>query len=381
MKIALVSSSYLPRFGGVEQHVSFLARELRTRGNEVVIWAVDQGDVVPKDDDGIPLRYLPSPLPSRTPVGLARFAVRAPHAAWKWWRAFRVDAPDVVNVQCFGPNGPWASALCRLTRTPLVYSNHGETFMDADDIFAESALLRVALKSTLISAAAITSCSTYAARDLERFAPLRDAVVVANGVDLSSVAAPDSRSETGRYIAGVGRLVANKGFATLIDAFAAVADSPELDGVSLVIGGDGPEHARLQEHARRSAAAGRVHFPGRLDAESVRALLDGAIAHVVPSRVEAFGIVILEGWRSRTAVLCTSRGGPPEFVEDGVTGILFDPEDVPELALKLVSIVADVSLRESVAQAGHDRVKSFTWSAVADAYEQAFRDVLSRTRR
>ena len=76
MRIALVASSYLPRFGGVEEHVFHLARNLRARGHEVFVWAVDQGDDVPKVDDGHPLliiyrgvRHAPAEVMARIAAG------------------------------------------------------------------------------------------------------------------------------------------------------------------------------------------------------------------------------------------------------------------------------------------------------------------------
>ena len=48
---------------------------------------------------------------------------------------------------------------------------------------------------------------------------------------------------------------------------------------------------------------------------------------VMPSRLEPFGIVVLEAWRAGVAVVATDRGGPPEFVRDGADGLLVDPFD------------------------------------------------------
>ena len=65
-RIALIASSFLPRMGGVEVHVANIATELVRLGHTVAIWAVDQGDEAPDDYRGIPVRYLPCPLPART---------------------------------------------------------------------------------------------------------------------------------------------------------------------------------------------------------------------------------------------------------------------------------------------------------------------------
>jgi glycosyltransferase involved in cell wall biosynthesis len=59
----------------------------------------------------------------------------------------------------------------------------------------------------------------------------------------------------------------------------------------------------------------RVHFVGRANAEQVVALLNGCLFLVVPSRVEPFGIVALEGMAAGKAVLATRVGGLPEFLD------------------------------------------------------------------
>jgi glycogen(starch) synthase len=371
MRIALVASSYLPRFGGVEEHVFHLARNLRARGHEVFVWAVDQGDDVPKVDDGHPLRYLPTPLPSRSVGGVLRFGAALPKALSAWRSALSRDRPDVVVVQCFGANGPWAAAAAKRAGVPLVYANHGETFMDAHGAFASSALLRKTLADVLRDAAAVTSCSAFAAADLDRFGPHRDAVVVANGIDLETDAADLSVPLPDRYIAGVGRLVENKGFDVLIQAYARAVD--RLAGVDLVLAGDGPRRDALAALARELGVDAHVHFTGALPRAQVRRLLDGALAQVVPSRVEAFGIVILEGWRSGIPVLATNRGGPADFMADGVDGLLFDPGDPDELARLLADVAADPDLRARLGAGGRASVTRFTWDRVTDAYEDAFR--------
>lgn len=367
MRLALAASSYLPRIGGVEEHVHHLARELTARGHDVEVWVVDQGDRM-TSPDGFTVRALPCPLPSRSVRGIAGFMARWPAAAKRWRRAVTRFRPDVIDIQCFGPNGPYAAAMARRCGVPLVYSNHGETFMDATDVFAQSALLRERLGLALRSARVVTSCSAYAADDLTRFGPHPDAVVVGNGVDLGLTGTPVRPGLPPRFIAAVGRVVENKGFAVLIRAFARLREVE----LGLVIAGDGPYLPQLRGLADSLGVSDRVRFTGSLTRRQVASVLDDALVHVVPSRVEAFGIVILEGWRSHTPVLSTNRGGPAEFVTDGVDGVLFDPDDVDALADALRNVVSDEALRTRLVAAGAARVRAFTWDRVADRYEAAF---------
>lgn len=369
--IALVVSSFLPRVGGVEEHVRHVASGLRDRGFDVVVWTVDQGDDVPSQFDGIPIRVLPCPLPARNARSLVSFAWRAPIAAARWLAALRRDRPKLLHVHCFGPNGVWARAMSRLARRPIIVTSHGETFGDADDSFGRSALLRTQLRAAMRGASAVTACSEFTVRDLEsRFGlePGR-AAVIANGVDIAEHADPLPPGIPSRYVLAVGRVVSTKGFDLLLRAFA-IADLP--DDVHLVIGGDGPERPDLEALAAELDVRDRLVLPGRLRRGEVVSVTAGALALAVPSRVESFGIVILEGWRAGVPVIATTHGGPPDLIRDGVDGWLADPLDTDSLAAALTRAVRDRATAESIAAAGEERVKDFTWQRIAAQYEAVY---------
>jgi len=362
--VVLVASSFLPRLGGVEEHVLHVAHELTRAGESVAVWAVDRGDRDVLDEiDGIAVRYLPCPLPTRSVSGIARFAIALPGTGLRWWRAWRADRPRVLHIQCFGPNGVWAAGLALLARVPLVVSTHGETFMDDHGTFEKSALLRRGLRFACRRAVAVTACSAYAARDLGRFGlEPTSVVVVPNGVELEVQTAPIGVELPERYVAAVGRMVAVKGFDLLLRAVA------QADGVNVVLAGDGPQLDALSALAVELGIDERVRLLGRLRREQVATLLAGADCLVVPSRVEAFGIVVLEGWRAGIPVIATANGGPPEFVTDGVTGLLVDPEDSDGLVRALKRLRDDPETAASLATTGRETVGQYTWARVASTY-------------
>ncbi|WP_251150463.1 glycosyltransferase family 4 protein [Cellulosimicrobium sp. Marseille-Q4280] len=401
-RVALVASSFDPYTGGVESHVRHVARVLAERGTPVEVWTVDRGEHLgPRLVDDVLVRYLPTPQPSRRAGDVARFALAAPAAAIAWAKAYRAFRPDVLHVQCFGPNGAYALGLRTLTRTPLVVSSHGETFADDHAVFDHSRLLRAALERSVGVAAAVTGCSRVVADDLTRFgAP--DAVVVPNGVDLSvgtpsagpDLAGPDLAEHdlaehdlevgvrplppttsvpgpTARepVVVAVGRIEHVKGFDLLVDAF---ASSALRDRARLVVVGDGSEAAALR---RRVVAAGledRVDLPGRLDPPEVAARMAEAAVVVVPSRADAAPLVVLEAWRSGRPLVATTRGGPPEIVTDGVDGVLVDPQDTRALAGAVLGLLDDPAAAARIGAAGRSRVEDFTWERVVDRYEDLY---------
>ena len=128
----------------------------------------------------------------------------------------------------------------------------------------------------------------------------------------------------------------------------------------------------------------RVHFAGPMSRADVAATMRQAEVFVMPSRVEAFGIVVLEAWRAGTPAIVTANGGTAEFVEDGITGLVVDPNDTKALGGAVDRLLADASLRTRIAAAAQERLGAFEWSSIRQQYEQVYeavvRDGSSRTR-
>ncbi len=369
-RVALVASSFDPHTGGVESHVRHVARVLASRGTPVEVWTVDRGEHLgTRRVDGVLVRYLPTPQPSSRPGDVARFALAAPGAARAWGSAYRAFRPDVLHVQCFGPNGAYALALRTLTRTPLVVSSHGETFADDHAVFERSRLLRAALERSVAVAGAVTGCSRVVADDLVRFG-VEDAAIVPNGVDLTghgpAVREPAEREPV---VVAVGRIEHVKGFDLLVDAF---ASSALRDRARLVVVGDGSEAGALRRRVATAGLEDRVELPGRLDPADVAARLASADVVVVPSRADAAPLVVLEAWRSGRPLVATVRGGPPEIVTDGVDGVLVDPQDTTALAGAVLGLLDDPERAARIGAAGRRRVEDFTWERVVDRYEDLY---------
>jgi glycosyltransferase involved in cell wall biosynthesis len=372
VRVALVASSYHPHLGGVESHVRHVAGELRDAGSAVEVWTVDRGEHLGTTElDGIRVRHLPTPMPARSAGALARFAVAAP-GAWRSWRsAYRSFRPDVLHVQCFGPNGLYAAALARRTGVPLVLSSHGETFMDDHDAFGTSALLRRGLREAIGQAVVTTGCSREVLDDLHDRFGLSGGVVVPNGVGPAPGrrSGPAPRAALGltavdRVVFAVGRLERMKGFDLVVDAVAAMADP----SVTLVVGGAGSQRDSLADLARSRGLGDRFRLVGPLDEAGVDAWMRDAEVVVMPSRREAFGIVALEAWRAGAPLVATSLGGPSTFVESGVDGLVVDPRDTEALAAALRRVLDDPSLAAALAAAGQRAVGRFTWTRVASDY-------------
>jgi glycosyltransferase involved in cell wall biosynthesis len=142
-----------------------------------------------------------------------------------------------------------------------------------------------------------------------------------------------------------------------------------------VIAGGGVEADALQALVTRLGVAGSVHFPGMLSQRNVRWLMAQAEVFVLPSRVEPFGIVVLEALRAGTPAVVSSRGGAGEIIDDG-QALLVDPTDTAALAASISKVLADPSRSEPLASARRRRADAFGWDSIAPRYLSLYESVL-----
>jgi glycogen(starch) synthase len=385
-RVALLPSSYPPSLGGVEELTRHLALALGDAGDQVEVWTGQPDDRAAETVeilDSLVVRRLPMPLPATNWSAIHRSAVTGTRTLLSLRRAVAAFRPDVLHVQCFGPNGAYATALSRVTGLPLVITLQGETLMDDADIFETSRVLRSSLRAGLRSADAVTGCSAFTLADAEdRFGLERGrGQVIVNGVELTpdrpwagSPAPAGFGADLDRpYLLALGRVVEKKGFDLLLASYAAIDAGRRTADV--VIAGEGPALEGLRHRAVELGIDRQVHFAGRLSRDEVAAAMAGATLFVMPSRLEPFGIVILEAWRAGTAVVASNRGGAPEFVRDGADGVLIDPFGTDGFAAALDALLADSGRRQAIAEAGRSRVQAFGWPSIAEAYRQVYSSV------
>jgi len=76
---------------------------------------------------------------------------------------------------------------------------------------------------------------------------------------------------------------------------------------------------------------------------------------VLATKQETFGLVLIEAMRNGVAVIGTRAGGVPEIIDEGITGLMFAPENSQELTEKLAALISDSGLCQKLAQAGKEK--------------------------
>src|SRR5664280_3921807 len=169
-RIALLPSLYPPSLGGVEELTRHLALSLADAGDQVEVWTSQPDDAAPETAeirDGLVVRRLPMPLPATHWPAVRRTAVTGTRTLRSLRSAVAAFRPEVLHVQCFGPNGAYATALSRVSGLPLIITLQGETLMDDADIFETSRVLRSGLRFGMRGASVVTACSASARVNVE----------------------------------------------------------------------------------------------------------------------------------------------------------------------------------------------------------------------
>jgi glycosyltransferase involved in cell wall biosynthesis len=171
---------------------------------------------------------------------------------------------------------------------------------------------------------------------------------------------------SGNYFLSVGRLETVKRVDLIIHAMARVDRAWRL-----VIVGDGPLRQQLEETAADAGVADRVTFTGPIDEAALVDLYAGAGAVVFPPYDEDYGYITLEAFLARKPVVTTTdAGGPLEFVDDGVTGLVAAP-DPDSLGGAMSRVARDPGLARALGDAGYERARTISWDDVVERLIEA----------
>ena len=364
MKVLIVSGIWPPDVGGPASHAPDVAAFLAARGHavEVVTTAAE-----PPAARAYPVHWIARTLPKgvvhvRTAGEIAR----------------RARGADVVyTTGMFGRSFAGATAahrpyVVKLTADPAFERARRRSLVagNVDDFQrlgggAVVRALRVARDLELRRAAHVFTPSAY----------LRE-LAIAWGVDSGRVSVLPNPSPTlpelapreelrrtfgleRPTLAFAGRLTAQK---SLDVALAAVA---EVDGIDLVIAGEGDERERLER-----TAGGRVRFLGALPRGRVLELFCAADASILSSSWENFPHTVVEALAVGTPVIATDAGGVSEVVHDGENGLLVPAGDAVALASAVRRFFADEALRNRLRAAAAPSVAAYAPERVLGELEE-----------
>jgi len=191
--------------------------------------------------------------------------------------------------------------------------------------------------------------------------------VLCFGTKLAAV----SRSHAARAknkILFIGYEFTRKGGETLLAAFVLVKKA--LPQAELIIAG--PQ--------RPAVVPTGVTWLGKVkDRQKIASIFQEAAVFVLPSFCEPFGLVFLEAMAYGLPCIGSRRDAMPEIIQEGETGFLVEPDDVNDLAAKIIQLLTDDQLRQRMGSAAEKRLNEhFTWDLMGKRVTSAIKNLAAR---
>lgn len=359
MRIALLHPTYWPEVRrGSERLIHDLGVALSGRGHEVTLLTTHGAARSITIEDEIRVDRARR-LPQKGPLRWYEHHITAiPPAITRLVRGHF----DVAHA--FFPVESWAAlAARRLGGPPVVSTLHG--IPDREYLVKRRYRLEM-LDRAAREAAEVSVLSEAASAEFERYFGRRP-VVLPGGIAGSSFSRAATPADQPTILCAASLGDPRKRGPLLLEAFDRLrAEMPE---------------ARLQVVRTPDPvlSTGRVELPEGavwVDGDDTSALADlysRATVSVLPSVDEAFGLVLIESMAAGTPVVAARSGACPEIVDDGVSGVLFEPDDPASLAdaLKRGLALAETGVRDACLSSA----AQWDWSTVADRYEEVYQRV------
>ena len=349
MRIAQVCPAFYPHAGGVETHVYEIAKRLAKK------FEVDILTTVPvtrfreikkvEEMDGFTVR---------------RFKSFAPFEAYYFslslYRYLKKNSGeyDVIHAHNYHAFPALFAALAKqnkLVFTPHYHGRGGSKF--------RSFLLKPYrfIGSAIFKKAEVVVCVSEYERELVKRDFGVNAVVIPNGVDMKKIGKANPIKSSDNIVLYVGRIEKYKNLDTLVKSMKYLSD------MKLYIAGRGSFEEKLKKIAERAGVERRVKFLGFINEEEKYGWLKTCSVFVNLSRIEAFGITVLEALACGKPVVVSGEGALKEFAEKFDCVLVPDelsPEAVAETVLRASKVKADLDLKE------------YDWDVIADKISEIY---------
>ena len=297
----------------------------------------------------------------------------APRAYKELYSILKYGEYDIIHSH--GLDSPLAISsliMSRILSIPAIITNHSLTGKGLIHI-----PLHLAGKIFLRYPDAIIAVSSVVEKDTKIMSD-KPVYMISNGVDILS---PDENNmsieleKKGRIVVtNVSRMTTKKGVDSIVEIAPSLIEKHQ-NILFLMVGG-GPLKEKLEKQVKKLNIGHNFIFTGEVSRETVFYLLGNSDIFLLPSRDEAFGIVILEAFAKMIPVIAKNNSGVSDIITHGKTGFLV--ENNAELIEYIEKLIEDPELRKTLATAAHDELKKYEWPDIArkviDVYTQVIHE-------
>ncbi len=353
LNIGLVSPYGWDSPGGVQIHIRDLAHLLMREGHNVSVLAPVEDEDALRDEFVVPAGR-PIPIPYNGAVARVLFGPVAASRVRQW-----ISQNDFDLLHIHEPAIPSLGLLaCSLSDGPMVGTFH----VAAERIRIAFAI--VPIVEPIIERLRARIAVSEVARSTLRSHVDTDAIVIPNGIDLSSFADASPRLEwqLGKTIGFIGRFAEKrKGLALLLEAVPAIVERhPDL---RILIAGPGESDEALEwiDPSFHS----RITFLGMLSDEEKRQFFKSVDLYIAPNTGgESFGIILAEAMATGSAILASDLPAFRFVLEEGRWGRHFRTGDAMDLADKASELLDEPRTLAELARDSREGAERFDWPVV-----------------
>ena len=367
MRILHIYKDYHPVFGGIENHLKWLAEAQAARGHEVTVLVTNPEGLktTVQEENGVQvIRVARIATVASTPISLSLPLL------------LRRQQPDVVHLHFPYPWGEISQWFLRRGQA-TVMTYHSDVVRQAGFLHLYGPVLRRILRQM---DRILPTSQPYIQSSPWLRSVASKCTVVPLGIDVDRFSKPRPnmvqtirQRYPGPILLFVGRLRYYKGLPYLLRAMQQVQ-------ATLLVVGTGPESQNLERLNSELGITDKVQFLGDVSNETLPAYYQAADIFVLPSsqRSEAFGIVLLEAMAAGTPLISTELGTGTSWVnQDGVTGLVVPPRDENALASAINKLLGDNELRLKMGQNAQKRARQeFDLPVLVDRVMAVYEDVL-----
>ncbi len=336
MKIAQITMRFYPAVGGVETHVLELTKRLIRDGHEVTI-------ITSNLETERPWKELKSNKGIKGVKIIRLKAINIPYYPI-------INLPDLKEYDIVhAHNMPrFYVDQAAIKSRRLIITTHGLHFHEGREGLIKNLLTRIYYNTigrlTLKKACKIISISKSEKEFLKKYVNKKKIVVIGNGINYDKY-----KTGKGDNLLFIGRLVKGKGLEYLIKAIKNTRERLDIIG-------DGPYKNELRSLIKKQGLTRQVRLHGFISESRKIEMLSKSKALILPSKYEAFGIVLLEAMASGKPVIATRVGGIPDIVNKD-NGILVPYANVKALRRAIKKI-------NNFKTNGRIKAKEYDWERI-----------------
>jgi len=392
MKIAFITSDYPRLDGGAYRYAVFLVRELAKLGHKVTVFTSELYDTHFEQRETKNLKVVEVKISKRLPYPALQFWLLLPKAIRK---AEKANLFDILHFNGYSywflkkkiSSAPHIVTVHHLVRDAIKNTNQNIMYRLLN-VSTETNIVYPFLERRVISlnSQKIICVSDFTKKRITETynIPFDDIETIYNGIEVDGYIRTKQELEEIKnvlqvpgtpVILYVGRVDdTRKGLDLLLVAFKKLAES--IDATLLIVGPG--NNTRAKKTAQSLGILKNTVFAGSVDEITLKKCYALCDLYVFPSRLEGFGLPLLEASAAGKPIIATNVGAIPELVKMGINATLIHPDDVSALSDSMLKFFQHRESHEHLKARAIESLEKFSWKTTAEKTSRLYEQLIER---